>query len=79
MKDLLLFPVKDLRTYFDCEEGLVKAVDGVSFDGNFGERVGLVSKSESGKYVSALSLMRLIEKPAGYIQEGKQITLKRKP
>ena len=58
-----LVDIKDLATYFYTPEGVVKAVDGVSYDIQEGETLGLVGESGCGKSVSALSLMRLIQKP----------------
>jgi oligopeptide/dipeptide ABC transporter ATP-binding protein len=66
-----LLNVEDLRTYFSTEEGVVKAVDGVSFKVNAGERRGVVGESGCGKSVTAMSIMRLIEPPAGEIVTGK--------
>jgi len=60
-----LLEVKDLRTYFYTFEGVVKAVDGVSYEVDEGETLGLVGESGCGKSVSALSLMRLIPDPPG--------------
>jgi len=65
--------VKDLRTYFHTRDGLVKAVDGVSFEVRRGEILGLVGESGCGKSVTALSLMRLVPRP-GQIEEGSTIT-----
>ena len=65
-----LLEVKDLRTYFYTFEGVVKAVDGVSYEVEEGETLGLVGESGCGKSVSALSLMRLIPDPPGKIVEG---------
>lgn len=65
-----LLEVKDLRTYFYTFEGVVKAVDGVSYEVEEGETLGLVGESGCGKSVSALSLMRLIPDPPGKIVGG---------
>jgi len=66
----LLLNVKNLKTQFLTDDGLVRAVDGVSFDLYEGETLGLVGESGCGKSVSALSLMRLIPNPPGKIVEG---------
>ena len=65
-----LLEVKDLRTHFFTFEGVVKAVDGVSYEVEEGETLGLVGESGCGKSVSALSLMRLIPDPPGKIMSG---------
>jgi len=65
-----LLEVKGLRTYFFGFEGTVKAVDGVSFDIQEGETLGLVGESGCGKSVSALSILRLIPNPPGEIVDG---------
>ncbi len=66
-----LLSMEDLRTYFYTSEGVVKAVDGVSWDVNEGETVALVGESGSGKSVSALSVMRLIPEPPGRTLSGR--------
>jgi len=65
-----LLQLTDLRTHFYTEEGVVKAVDGVSFDVEPGEILGLVGESGCGKTVSALSVLRLIPNPPGKIVGG---------
>ena len=60
-----LLEVKNLATHFFMQDGLVKAVDGVSFDIEEGETLGLVGESGCGKSVSALSILRLIPWPPG--------------
>ena len=65
-----LLDVQDLKTYFLTDDGLVKAVDGVSFDLYEGETLGLVGESGCGKSVSALSILRLIPYPPGKIVDG---------
>ena len=65
-----LLDVKDLKTYFFTYEGVVKAVDGISYELEQGETLGLVGESGCGKSVSALSLMRLIPDPPGKILNG---------
>ena len=65
-----LLEVRDLRTTFMTAAGLVRAVDGVSWDVAEGETVALVGESGCGKSVSALSIMRLVSEPAGRIESG---------
>jgi oligopeptide/dipeptide ABC transporter ATP-binding protein len=65
-----LLQVKDLRTHFFTLEGVVKAVDGVSYDIREGETVAVVGESGCGKSVSALSIMRLVAYPPGRIVGG---------
>ena len=68
-----LLEVKDLQTHFFTMDGVVKAVDGVSYDLEEGETLGLVGESGCGKSVSALSLMRLIPDPPGKIVNGEVV------
>jgi oligopeptide/dipeptide ABC transporter ATP-binding protein len=65
-----ILQVKDLRTYFSTDEGLVKAVDGVSFDLRKGETLGIVGESGSGKSVTNLSVINMIPSPPGRIAGG---------
>ena len=65
-----LLEVNDLQTHFFTMDGVVRAVDGVSYDLEEGETLGLVGESGCGKSVSALSLMRLIPDPPGKIVSG---------
>jgi oligopeptide transport system ATP-binding protein len=68
-----LLEVKNLRTYFNTEDGEVKAVDGISFQLQRGETLGIVGESGSGKSVTNLSLIRLIPSPPGRIVSGEVI------
>lgn len=65
-----LLEVKDLRTEFHTQDGIVHAVNGVSFQVDEGETLGLVGESGCGKSVSMLSVMRLIPMPPGKIASG---------
>jgi len=65
-----LLEVRELRTYFDTEDGEVKAVDGVTFQLKRGETLGIVGESGSGKSVTNLSIIRLIPQPPGKIVSG---------
>jgi peptide/nickel transport system ATP-binding protein len=64
-----ILSVKGLYTYFDTPRGLLRAVDGVSFDVFKGESLGIVGESGCGKSVTALSILRLVQKP-GKIVSG---------
>ncbi len=65
--------VRDLVTRFDMPEGVVHAVNGVSFRLNQGETLGIVGESGAGKSVTVLSVMRLIPSPPGRIAHGQAI------
>ncbi len=65
-----LLRVEGLRTYFKTMDGIVKAVDGVSFDMPEGSSLGIVGESGCGKSVTSLSIMRLVERP-GWIAGGR--------
>ncbi|MFU2158536.1 MULTISPECIES: ABC transporter ATP-binding protein [Caldisericum] len=67
-----LLDVRNLKTYFFTDDGVVKAVDGMSFTIRKGEVLGLVGESGCGKSVASLSIMQLVE-PPGKIVEGEII------
>lgn len=69
MSDNIL-SVKNLAVDFSTDEGVVRAVKGVSFDIPKGKTVGLVGESGSGKSVSSLAVMGLIPNPPGKVTEG---------
>ena len=70
MSNASLLEVKELRAQFRTSEGIVRAVNGVSFSLNEGETLGIVGESGCGKTVTALSLVRLIPEPPGEIVGG---------
>jgi oligopeptide/dipeptide ABC transporter ATP-binding protein len=63
--------VRGLKTQFETEEGLIRAVDGVDFDLYSGETLGIVGESGCGKSVTALSVMQLVQRPRGRIAGGR--------
>ena len=65
-----LLEVKNLKTHFFTTDGIVKAVDGISYEVAEGEVVGIVGESGCGKSVGAMSIMRLVASPPGRIVEG---------
>ena len=67
---MALLDVKDLKTSFHTRNGIVRAVDGVSFSVRRGETLGIVGESGSGKSVSCYSLLGLIPQPPGRIEGG---------
>ena len=69
----VLLEIKDLETQFFTQDGVVKAVGGISYDIQEGETLGLVGESGCGKSVSALSILRLIANPPGRITGGEVI------
>lgn len=68
-----LVEIKNLKTYFYTEDGIVPAVDGVDFYIKPGETLGVVGESGCGKSVTSLSILRLIPNPPGKIMEGSEI------
>ena len=68
-----ILSVDGLKTYFHTEDGVVKAVDGISFELKKGETLGIVGESGSGKSVTNLSVMRLIQQPPGEIAGGRVV------
>jgi oligopeptide transport system ATP-binding protein len=68
-----LLSVRGLRTYFFTQEGVVHAVNGISYDLAAGETLGIVGESGCGKSVGVLSVMRLIPQPPGKIVGGEVI------
>ncbi|MCI0822124.1 MAG: ABC transporter ATP-binding protein [Chloroflexi bacterium] len=68
-----LLEIKDLATHFFTQEGVVKAVDGISYSIDEGEVLGVVGESGCGKSVTALSIMRLVADPPGRTVRGEVI------
>jgi len=69
-KNKIVLDVEDLTTYFYTEEGVVRAVEGVSFKIYEGETLGLVGETGCGKSVTALSILQVV-RPPGVIEKGK--------
>src|SRR5690554_5396584 len=68
-----LLSVKNLKTYFYTDDGVIPAVDGISFDLERGGTIGIVGESGCGKSVTSLSVMGLIPQPPGKIEGGEII------
>jgi len=66
----LLIEVKDLKTYFFLQEGVVRAVDGVSYKIRRGQTLGIIGESGCGKSVTAQSILRIVPSPPAKIVEG---------
>ncbi len=73
MTEASLLKVTGLKTHFHTSRGVVKAVDGISFEMKKGETLALVGESGCGKSVTALSILRLIQEPPGRIAESEII------
>jgi ABC-type dipeptide/oligopeptide/nickel transport system ATPase component len=67
----MLLELESLCTYFHTDDGIAKAVDDVSYSVDKNETLGLVGESGCGKSVTALSIMRLVPSPPGFIAGGK--------
>ena len=65
-----LLEIENLESGFDTERGLVKAVDGISFELERGRTLGIVGESGCGKTVTAMSIVDLLPKPAGRVLGG---------
>ncbi len=68
--DRPILEIDDLRTYFHTRDGIVRAVDGVSFKLHRGETLGVVGESGCGKSVTAMSILRLLAEPPAKIESG---------
>ena len=68
-----LLEVKNLKTYFFTDGGVVKSVDDVSFNVKPGKTLGVVGESGCGKSITSLSIMQLVETPPGKIVDGEII------
>ncbi len=71
MQEDPVLKVEDLKTHFFTRSGVVKAVDGISFQVGRGETLGIVGESGSGKSMTAWSILGLVPQPSGKIVGGK--------
>ncbi|RIK38794.1 MAG: dipeptide/oligopeptide/nickel ABC transporter ATP-binding protein [Chloroflexi bacterium] len=71
-----LLEVKNLKTYFHLDEGIVRAVDGVSFEIGRGRTLGVVGESGCGKSITGRSILRIVDRP-GRIMEGQLLFRRR--
>ena len=71
-KSDVLIEIQDLRVEFDVRAGIVKAVDGVSFNINRGETLGVIGESGCGKSITARAILQMVPKP-GRIANGQVI------
>lgn len=78
MEDAVLLKVDHLKTFFRTKTGILPAVNGVSFTLKSGEILGVVGESGCGKSVMSMSILKLIEKYGGKVQEGSSIELQGK-
>ncbi len=75
MEDRILLKVDHLKTFFKTKSGILPAVNGVSFTLKRGEILGVVGESGCGKSVMSMSILKLIEKYGGKVQEGSSVEL----
>ena len=66
----LLLEVRNLKTYFHAEEGVVRAVDGVDFSVRRGKTLGVLGESGCGKSVTGFSILRLVQSPGRIVGGG---------
>lgn len=75
MAEDILLKVNHLRTFFNTKTGILPAVNGVSFELRSGEILGVVGESGCGKSVMSMSILKLIEKYGGKVQDGSSVEL----